>query len=81
MGPLAKTLVDNDVFYALVEGFAALGVMVTFFSGLGAFLALVYRNSTEEMGKAVNYGIAYGFIPGAILGVLVFYEAVTKIGP
>jgi hypothetical protein len=79
MSLLAKTLLDDDVFYAIVEGFAALGVMVTFFSGLGAFLALVYRNSTEEMGKAVNYGIAYGFIPGVILGTLVFYDAVTKI--
>lgn len=79
MNLLGRTLLDDDVFYALVEGFAALGVMVTFFSGFGAFLALVYRNSTEDIGKAVNYGIAYGFLPGAILGFLVFYDAVTKI--
>jgi hypothetical protein len=77
--PLGATLVENDAFYAIVEGFAALGVMVTFFSGFAAFLALVYRDSAEDIGKAVNYGIAYGFIPGSILGVLVFYDAVTTI--
>jgi hypothetical protein len=77
--PLAATLVDNDVFVALVEGFAALGSIIAFYSSLLAFLSLIYRNADEDIGKAVNYGIAVGFIPGAVVGVAVFLSAANNV--
>jgi hypothetical protein len=77
--PLAATLVDDDVFVAFVEGFAAFGSCVAFFSSLAGFAALVYRNSSEEIGQAVNYGIAIGFVPGLALAADVVIEASTKL--
>jgi hypothetical protein len=75
--PLAASLIDEDVFIALVEGFAALGGICTFCSAYLAFLALVTGDSREHLGEAVNYGIAFGFVPGIIVGAAVFYSAAT----
>jgi hypothetical protein len=76
---VGASLLDQDVFVGLVEGFAVLGSVVGFVSGFAAFLALVSGDSIEAIGQAVNYGIAYGFVPGALLGSLVFVAAATNL--
>jgi hypothetical protein len=77
--PLAASLVDDDIFVALVEGFAALGTVVTTYSAFLAFFALLLGDSNEKIGEAVNYGIAFGFVPGIMVGGAIFYSSVTTL--
>ena len=77
--PAGFTLVDNDVYIAVVEGFATLGLIMAFYSGVLAFQALISNNTPEQIGHAANYGLAVGFAVGAILSSLVFISAMTNI--
>jgi hypothetical protein len=76
---LASTLLDPQLFYALVEGFAALGAVVASASGFLAFLTLIEGGTPEKIGEAVNYGIAYGFLPGMTFGTAIFVSAALTI--
>lgn len=46
----AASLTSERVFVALVEGFAALGTIVTVFSAALAYFALVTGDSAEKIG-------------------------------
>jgi len=71
----AASVVSTPIYVGLVEGFAALGAVVGVASASLAFLALITGRSIQEIGNAVNYGIAYGFLPGALLGGYIFATA------
>lgn len=67
----ASSLVDNQIFVGMVEGFAAMASAIGVLSGFLAFLGLVSGDSNAEIGEAVNVGIAIGFIPGLVMAILV----------
>jgi hypothetical protein len=79
MSVLASSLLGQQLFYALVEGFAALGSVMSVVSGFLAFFSLVEEGSSERIGEAVNYGIAYGFLPGVTFGTAIFVSSVLTL--
>ena len=75
----AASLTSQQVFVAVVEAFAALGTIVTVFSAALAYFALLAGDSAEKIGESVNRGIAYGFLPGVIVGTAVFVSSATTL--
>jgi hypothetical protein len=75
----AASLTSEQAFVAVVEGFAALGTIVTVFSAALAYFALVAGDSAEKIGESVNRGIAYGFLPGVIVGTAVVVSSATTL--
>ena len=60
----------------MLEAFGALGLPVTFCSAFGALFRAVQRQPAERVGNAVNYGMAFGSVPGSILAGIVFVREV-----
>jgi hypothetical protein len=63
---------EDSIFRASLEAFAAIGVPTTFLSAFMGFMRTVRRESAERVGDGINYGLAVGFVPGAILATAVF---------
>ncbi len=66
--PLAASLVDDDIFVALVEGFAALGTVVTTYSAFLAFSLVFILDNLGTLANAPSPETARAFGIALLLG-------------
>ncbi len=58
----------------LIETVSVAASVIAAISAWAACLSLLAGNNLDDVGRAVNLGIAIGFVPGVICGLVVAYD-------
>jgi hypothetical protein len=68
--------VRGSLFEVSLAAFASIGLPVTLMSSLFGFFQAIRRAPAERVGEAINYGVAFGLLPGIALAVFVLLNGI-----
>jgi hypothetical protein len=63
---------------AMLQAVGALASILGGFSGYAACLALFAGDAPDDIGRAVNVGLAIGFLPALVTAVYVYQQISTQ---
>lgn len=63
---------------AMLQAVGALASILGAFSGYAAYRALLAGDSPDDIGRAVNVGLAVGFPPALVAAVCVYQQVATQ---
>ena len=69
--------VRESLFSVSLAAFASIGLPVTLFSPLFGLFRALQRAPAERVGVAINYGVAFGLVPGIALAVIVLVNGIS----
>jgi hypothetical protein len=68
--------VHGSLFEVSLAAFASIGLPVTLISSLFGFVQTIRRAPAEQIGEAINYGVAIGLVPGIALAAVVLLNGI-----
>jgi hypothetical protein len=70
--------VHGSLFEVSLAAFASIGLPVTLLGSGYGFIRVLQRAPAERVGEAINYGAAFGLVPGIALAIVVLANGLGR---